>query len=181
MSSCIVEIYQSEDVIWVNTNQASNISEFFRPRNRNTRERDPKWPIFSYIKVKVLRYRPGVAQRVGRGIALLFHDRGTRRGWVVSSTPRPHFTPGEDPVPILLEAGSAPGPVWTGGKSRPHRDLIPDHPTRSQSLYLLSYPSHYSRIYVWIYYRWWRETEGRWHFISCMYVCMGRKETTGET
>jgi len=29
---------------------------------------------------KVFRYRPGVAQRVGRGIALLFHDRGTRRG-----------------------------------------------------------------------------------------------------
>jgi len=27
-----------------------------------------------------------VAQRVGRGIALLFHDRGTRRGGVVSST-----------------------------------------------------------------------------------------------
>jgi len=26
------------------------------------------------------RYMPGVAQRVGRGIALLFHDRGTRRG-----------------------------------------------------------------------------------------------------
>ena len=32
------------------------------------------------IKVKCSRYRPGVAQRVGRGIALLFHDRGTRRG-----------------------------------------------------------------------------------------------------
>ena len=31
-------------------------------------------------KVKRSRYRPGVAQRVGRGIALLFHDRGTRRG-----------------------------------------------------------------------------------------------------
>ena len=30
-------------------------------------------------KVKCSRYRPGVAQRVGRGIALLFHDRGTRR------------------------------------------------------------------------------------------------------
>ena len=38
-----------------------------------------------------------MAQRVGRGIALLFHDRGTRRGWVVNSTPRPHFTPGKDP------------------------------------------------------------------------------------
>ena len=32
------------------------------------------------VKVKWSRYRPGVAQRVGRGIALLFHDRGTRRG-----------------------------------------------------------------------------------------------------
>jgi len=31
-------------------------------------------------KVKFSRYRPGVAPRVGRGIALLFHDRGTRRG-----------------------------------------------------------------------------------------------------
>ena len=80
-----------------------------------------------------------MAQRVGRGIALLFLDHGTRRGWVVSSTPRPHFTPGKDPVPILQEAGWAPGPVWTGGKSRPHRDSIPDRPARSQSLYRLSY------------------------------------------
>jgi len=31
-------------------------------------------------KVKCSRYRPGVAQRVGRSIALLFHDRDTRRG-----------------------------------------------------------------------------------------------------
>ena len=88
------------------------------------------------------RYRPGVAQRVGTGTALLFHDRGTRRGWVVSSTPRPHFTPGKEPVPILQEAGWAPGPVWKGGKSRPHRDSIPDRPARSQSLYRLSYPAH---------------------------------------
>ena len=94
------------------------------------------------LKVKWSRYRPGVAQRVGRVIALLFHDRGTRRGWVVSSTPRPHFTPGKDPVPIVQEAGWAPGPVWTGGKSRPHRDSIPDRPARSQSLYRLSYPAH---------------------------------------
>ena len=32
------------------------------------------------VKVKFSRYRPGVAQRVGRGIALLFHDRGTGKG-----------------------------------------------------------------------------------------------------
>ena len=50
---------------------------------------------------------------------------------MVSSTPRPYFTPGKDPVPILQEAGWAPGPVWTGGKSRPHRDSIPDRPARS--------------------------------------------------
>jgi len=31
------------------------------------------------LKVKCSRYRPGVAQRVGGGIALVFHDRGTRR------------------------------------------------------------------------------------------------------
>ena len=61
---------------------------------------------------------------------------------MVSSTPRPHFTPGKDTVPILQEAGWVPGPVWTGGKSRPHRDSIPDRPARSQSLYRLSYPAH---------------------------------------
>ena len=87
-----------------------------------------------YIKVKWSRYRPDVAQRVG-----------TRRGWVVSSTPRPHFTPRKDPVPILQEAGWAPGPVWTGGKSRPHWDMIPDRPARSQSLYRLSYRAHIRR------------------------------------
>ena len=50
---------------------------------------------------------------------------------MVSSTPWPHFTPVKDPVPILQEAGWAPGPVWTGGKSRPHRDSIPGRPARS--------------------------------------------------
>jgi len=115
--------------------------------------------IYIYIyKIKWSRYRPGVARRVGRGIALLFHDRGTRRGWVVSSTPLPHFTPSKDPVPILQEAGWAPGSVWTGGKSRRHRDSIPKRPARSQSLYRLSYPAHthththtHTHIYIYIY------------------------------
>ena len=55
-------------------------------------------------KVKWSRYRSGVAQRVGRGIALLFHDRGTRRRWVVS-TPRPHFTPGKTWYPFYRRLG----------------------------------------------------------------------------
>jgi len=97
---------------------------------------------YPLVKGKEILLQPGVAQRVGRGIALLFHDHGTRRQWVVSSTPRPHFNPGKDPVPILQEDGWAPGPVWTGRKSRPHQDSIPDRPAHSQSLYRLSYPAH---------------------------------------
>jgi len=42
---------------------------------------------------------------------------GTRRGWGVSVTPWPLFTPGKDPVPIVQEAGWAPGPVWTGAEN----------------------------------------------------------------
>jgi len=101
------------------------------------------------IKVKWSRYRSGMAQRVGRGLALLFHDRGTRRGWVDSSTPRPHFTLWKDPVPILQKAGWAPGSVWTGGKSRPHRDSTPDRPARSSVAILaeLSGP----HVYVYTY------------------------------
>ena len=55
---------------------------------------------------------------------------------------------GKYPIPIVQEARWAPGPVWTGGKSRPHRDSIPDRPSRSQSLYRLSYPAHLRFMYV---------------------------------
>jgi len=82
-------------------------------------------------KYKVIPLRDRCRQRVGRGIALLFHDRGTRRGLVVSSTPQPHFTPGKDAVPILQEAAWGPVPVWTDRKSRPNRNSIPDRPVRS--------------------------------------------------
>jgi len=92
--------------------------------------------------VKFSRYRLGVAQRVGRGIALLFHDRSTRRGEWSAACPDRTLPPGKDPVPILQEAGWAPGPVWMVGKSRSHQDSIPDHPARSQSLYQLSNPAH---------------------------------------
>ena len=82
------------------------------------------------------------ALRVSRGIALLFHDLGTRRG----REGQPHdpgaSTPWKDPVPIVQEAGEAPRSVWTGGKFRPHRDSIPDRPARSQSRYRLSYRAH---------------------------------------
>jgi len=38
-------------------------------------------------------------------------------GKVVSLTPRPLFTPGKYPEPIIQEAGLAPAPVWTGAEN----------------------------------------------------------------
>ena len=46
------------------------------------------------------------AHRGSTGIALPFHDHGTRRGWGVSVTPQLLFTTGKDSVPIVQEAGS---------------------------------------------------------------------------
>ena len=54
-----------------------------------------------------------MAQRGGRGIALLFQDLGARRG--VSGQQHAPAT-GKDPVPTVQEAEWALGPVWTGGK-----------------------------------------------------------------
>ena len=76
------------------------------------------------------------------GTAQLFLSLGTRRGCVVSITPRPPLPPGKDPVPIVQEAGWAPEPVWIGAEN-----LAPPgfDPARSESLYRLSYPGslHY--------------------------------------
>ena len=99
--------------------------------------------------VQALRLCTGrTAHRGSRGIALHFLDHGTRRGWGVSVTPRPFFTPGKDPVPIVQEAGWAPGPVWTGAENlAPTGIRSPDRPARSQSLYRLRYPAHMWHIW----------------------------------
>jgi hypothetical protein len=50
-------------------------------------------------------------------------------------------TPGKDPVPIVQEAGWAPGPVWIGAENlTPTGIRSPDRPARSESLYRLTYP-----------------------------------------
>jgi len=76
---------------------------------------------------------------VNRGIALLF--LGSRHAMGVEGQPHApaSSTPGKDKILIVQEGGWAPGPVWTGGKSRLDRDSIPDRPARSKSLYRLSY------------------------------------------
>ena len=46
------------------------------------------------------RYRHGVAQRVGRGIAILFHDLGTRRGERSAARPGRTLPPGKTRYPL---------------------------------------------------------------------------------
>ena len=120
-----------------------------------TEDRYGQWPTTVQLAVGAVTFRPKLmwlkevectlvqalrlctcrtAHRGSRGIALSFHDHGTRSGWGVSVTPRPLFTPGKDPVPIVQEAGWAAGPVWTGAENlAPTGIRSPDRPARSQS------------------------------------------------
>ena len=85
---------------------------------------------------------PGVAQRVGRDIALLFHDRGTRRG--VSGqqhAPAALYPQGKIRYPFYRRlggpqnrSGRAENLVPTGIRSRTVQPV-------AQSLYRLSYPA----------------------------------------
>jgi hypothetical protein len=80
------------------------------------------------------------------GIALLILNLSARRGWMVSTTPRPLY-PGNDLVPTVQEAGWAPGPVWTCAKNLvPTGIRSPDRSAVSQSLYRLSYPDNNKTI-----------------------------------
>ena len=53
--------------------------------------------------------------RGSRGLALFFHDHGTRRGWGVSVTPRQHFTPEKTRYPLYRRLG---GPQGRSGQVR---------------------------------------------------------------
>jgi len=109
--------------------------------------------IYIYIKVKIRcsRYRPGVAQRVGTGIALLFHDRGTRRGEWSATRPDRILPPGKNRYPFYRglggpqgRSGRAENLVPTGIRSRTVQPV-------AQSLYRLSYPSSHTHTHVYIY------------------------------
>jgi len=79
--------------------------------------------IWKCTLVRALRLCTGrTAHRGSRGIALLFYDHGTRRGWGVSVTPRPLFTLGEEPVLMERQYGCSlfrpPPLIYLPGKSR---------------------------------------------------------------
>ena len=103
-------------------------------------------------------YRPSVAQRVGRGIALLFHDCGTRRGWVVSSTSRPHFTPGKDTVPTYRRLG---GPQGQSGRAE---NLVPTGQSRTVQPVI----SHYTN---------WATRSTHYHRLLTLIICHSRPNT----
>ena len=63
-------------------------------------------------------------------------------GWSTPSSGR--FTLGKEPVPIVQEAGWAPGPVWTGAENLASTGIrSPDRPALVESLYRLSYCGPY--------------------------------------
>jgi len=61
-------------------------------------------------------------------------------GW--STTLSGRFTPTErEPVTLVQETGSAPGPVWTGEENfAPTGIRSPNRPARRESLYRLRHP-----------------------------------------
>ena len=91
-------------------------------------------------KVIPLQARPGAAQRVGRGIALLFHDRGTRRSEWSAACPGRILPPGKTRYPFNRRLG---GPQGQSGRAE---NLIP---TRSQSQTVQPIVSHYTDSATW--------------------------------
>ena len=78
------------------------------------------------ILVQALRLCTGrKAHRGSRGIALLFHDHGTRRWWGVSVTPWPFFTPGKTRYPLYRWMGGPQGRCGQVRKIRPPAGVDP--------------------------------------------------------
>jgi hypothetical protein len=62
-------------------------------------------------------------------------------GWMVNATPRPPYLRERYAVPTVRVARLAPGPLWADEVNlAPNGIQSPDSPTRSESLYRLTYP-----------------------------------------
>ena len=84
---------------------------------------------------KYIKKKGRTAHRRSSGIALPFHDQRHQKGVRGQRHAPAAFYLGKEPVPILQEAGWAPGPVWTNAKKlAPTGIRFPDRPGRSQQL-----------------------------------------------
>jgi hypothetical protein len=85
-------------------------------------------------KLKVPHNRPEDPEE-GRVVALLFLDLGTRRRWVVSTTPLPLY-PQERPSTHCTGGWVGPRASWTCVKNLTHTGIRSlDQPAHSQFLY----------------------------------------------
>ena len=111
------------------------------------------WSTCKNVKVKVtpvqaLRLCTGhTDHRRSRSIDLPFHDHSTRRGWGVSVTPRPLFTPVKTRYQLYRRLGGPQGRSGQVQKISPPTGIrSPDCPARSQSLYRLRCPTRLKGI-----------------------------------
>jgi hypothetical protein len=93
------------------------------------------------VKVKLTLKQAIKAQRGSRGINSSTLSLTSALGMGEWPTPHPtRFTPRTGSVPIVQEAGWAPGPVWTGVENLAStRIRSPGRPARIELLYRLSY------------------------------------------
>ena len=84
---------------------------------------------------------PVVIQRMGRGIALLFHDNGIEVGEWSAARPGRTLPPGKTRYPLYRRLGGPQGQSGRAENIAPSGFDSPDLPARSQSLYRLSYPA----------------------------------------
>jgi len=109
----------------------------------------------TYNKVKWSRYRPGVAQRMGRGIALLFHDGGNRGGEWSAARPGRTLPPGKTRYPFYRSLGGSQGRfgrvenlVPTGIRSRTVQPVVSRYTDwATRPTYYLQYNIYLSNLY----------------------------------
>ena len=91
----------------------SDIQEFRSPDNPALEKNSPRTECNGNVHPRTDHKGPEMEQRYSSTLSLTSALDSV--GW---SKLRPvAFTPGEEPVPIVQEAGWAPGPVWTGVKN----------------------------------------------------------------
>ena len=141
--------------------------------------------------VQALRLCTGcTAHRGNRGIALPFHDHGTWRGWGVSVTPWPLFTPGKTRYSLYRCLGGTQGRSGQVQKISPLPGFDPrtvqsiasrytDYATRPTELKTLSIKillyiviyDQYITVSLWILSQMQWSLQTSWDFPTCFNFC----------
>jgi len=141
------------------------------------------------VKVKWSPYRPGVAQRAGRGIALLFHDRCTRRCEWSAARPGRTLPSGKTRYQFYRRLGGPQGRsgraenlVPTGIRSRTVQPVVSryiDWATQPTALLGAHHIFHVSRLRIEKSSRISSSADRRFGEPCCLRRLMGRHVTNG--